>query len=302
MIDVNWDDLRIFLTVARHGTLAQAAARLAVDPTTVGRRIQRLEQALSATLFEHTPAGHVLTARGNALLVQAELMEAAMIVAAEGGSAAKGAAEGTIRISLSEGFGAAVVAPHLVEFTAAHPRIGIELVASSGFLNPSRREADIAIMLARPKSGPLIVRKLTDYQLGLYASATAPPLSTIEDALERPIVGYVPDLIYAPELRYLDDLPGKPTATITSSSINAQAQIIRSGAGVGILPCFIGTPDPALRRVMADEIDIQRRLWIVVHRDMRNIARVRLFIDWLDALVVRMRPILSGEQCATGAV
>jgi DNA-binding transcriptional LysR family regulator len=290
---MNWDDLRIFLGVARHGTLAQAAIRLAVDPTTVARRIQRLEQALSATLFEHTPAGHLLTARGNALLVQAEAMEEAMIAAAESGAAGKGAAEGTIRISVSEGFGSGIVAPHLGDFAAAHPRIGIELVASSGFLNPSRREADIAIMLARPKSGPLIVRKLTDYHLGLYASAAAPVPATIEAALARPIIGYVPDLIYAPELRYLDDLPGKPTATITSSSINAQAQIIRSGAGLGVLPCFIGTPDPGLRRLMPGEIDIQRRLWIVVHRDMRNIARVRLFIDWLDALVTRVRPILS---------
>lgn len=293
---MNWDDLRIFLAVARLGTLSQAAGRLGIDPTTVARRLQRLELLLGATLFEHTPSGHILTSRGTALLVQAQTMEGAMIAATERGGSAKGIAEGTIRVSVSEGFGSAIIAANLVDFANAHPGIGIELVASTGFLNPSRREADIAIMLARPKRGPLIVRKLTDYRLGLYGSRDKADVLSLSTLGEHRLIGYVPDLIYAPELRYLDDVPGNLTASLTSSSVNAQAQLVKSGAGIGILPCFLADGDPGLQRFLPDDVDIQRAFWLVVHRDMRGIARIRLFIAWLDDLVASLRPFFSGEH------
>jgi len=292
---MNWDDLRIFLAVARQGTLAQASARLAIDATTVARRIRRLETGLSTTLFEHTPTGHVLTARGTALLAQAQVMEEAMIAATERGGG-KGAAEGTIRVSVSEGFGTGIIARHLGDFASQHPAIAIELVASTGFLNPSRREADLAIMLARPKSGPLVVRKLTDYHLGLYGAVGCPAPSARADVEGHRIVGYVPDLLYSPELRTLDDIGVNPVASLTSTSINAQAQLIRGGAGIGILPCFIADADPGVVRLLSGEIDIVRAFWLVVHRDMRSITRIRLFIDWLDALVLRLRPLLMGES------
>ncbi len=291
---MNWDDLRIFLAVARQGTLAQAAARLAIDPTTVARRVQRLESSLGATLFEHTPLGHVLTTRGTALLDQAQMMEEAMVAATERGGSAKGIADGTIRVSVSEGFGSGIIAPNLADFSNAHPGIVIELVASTGFLNPSRREADIAIMLARPKRGPLIVRKLTDYGLGLYGRRDRTDISSLSVLNEHRMIGYVPDLIYSPELRYLDDVPGNLSASLTSTSVNAQVQLVRSGAGIGILPCFIADHDPALQRFLSEEIDIHRAFWLVIHRDMRGIARIRLFIDWLDELVAKLRPLFIG--------
>jgi DNA-binding transcriptional LysR family regulator len=291
---MNWDDLRIFLAVARQGTLAQAAARLAIDPTTVARRVQRLESSLGATLFEHTPLGHVLTTRGTALLDQAQMMEEAMVAATERGGSAKGIADGTIRVSVSEGFGSGIIAPNLVDFSSAHPGIVIELVASTGFLNPSRREADIAIMLARPKRGPLIVRKLTDYGLGLYGRRDRTDISSLSALSEHRMIGYVPDLIYSPELRYLDDVPGNLSASLTSTSVNAQVQLVGSGAGIGILPCFIADRDPALQRFLSEEIDIHRAFWLVIHRDMRGIARIRLFIDWLDELVAKLRPLFIG--------
>jgi DNA-binding transcriptional LysR family regulator len=290
---MNWDDLRIFLSVARDGTLAQAGARLNVDPTTVARRIQRLERALATSLFEHTASGHVLTARGNALLSQAQTMEESVIAATEGGSTGSGATQGTFRISVSEGFGNGIIAPHLHEFAALYPEIAIELVASTGFLNPSRREADIAIMLARPKSGPLVVRKLADYRLGLYGTGQGLPKTMAELGAHR-LVGYVPDLIYSPELRYLDEVGGTPVASLASSSVIAQAHLVRSGAGVGILPCFIAGSDPAFERLLPEEIDFSRAFWLVVHRDMRGITRIRLFIDWLDQLVKRLRGLLLG--------
>lgn len=293
---MNWDDVRIFLAVVRHGTLAQAALRLGIDPTTVSRRLQRLETAISGTVFEHTPAGHVLTARGAALLNQAELMEAAIVEAMERSTGGRGAAEGVIRVSASEGFGTSMIAAHLHEFCTLYPAITVELAASTGFLNLTRREADIAIMLARPKSGPLLVRRLTPYTLGLYAGQDHPAPDSLAALKDARMVGYVPDLIYAPELRYMDELPGTPAAASASTSIHAQAQMIRTGAGIGILPCFLADPDPQLKRVLAHEISISRTFWLVLHKDKRAIARIRLFIDWLTALVARMEPLLVGRK------
>ena len=293
---MNWDDLRIFLAVARGRTLHAAARQLDVDATTVARRIARLEAATELTLFEHTPAGHVLTPRGQQLLLHAQAMEAAARAADANSGAQSGHVGGTVRVSVSEGFGGWIMAPHLGAFADAHPDIAVELAASTGFLNPSRREADIAIMLARPNSGPLTVRKLTDYHLGLYGPVGTEAPESVDALQARRLVGYVPDLIYSPALRYLDDVAGELSASLTSTSVNAQAMMVRCGAGLGILPCFIGDADPGLVRLLRAEIDIRRAFWLVVHRDVRGIARVKAFVEWLDALMVGLQPLIRGDR------
>ncbi|NNM77167.1 LysR family transcriptional regulator [Sphingomonas sp. ID1715] len=290
---MNWDDLRIFLAVARTGTLSAAGRRLALDATTVARRLGRLEAEVGRSLFEVTTAGHILTARGQELLTHVQAMESAAIACAEGAQA--GSVGGTIRVSVAEGFGTNVIAPHLGEFADAHPGIGVELVTSSGFLNLSRREADLAVMLARPRQGPLVARKLTDYHLGLYAQAGTVPPATLEELTAERLVGYVPDLIYAPELHYLEEVAPGLTPALSSTSVNAQAAMIRSGAGIGILHCFVGDADQGFQRVFPDRIDIRRAYWLVMHRDLRGVARVKAFVDWLDRLIVRMRPLLVGR-------
>lgn len=292
---MQWDDLRIFLAVARTGTLSAAGGRLQLDPTTVARRLSRLEAAVGRSLFEITPAGHILTPRGQELLTHAQAMESAAIACAEGATGAAQAGS-TIRVSVSEGFGTWFVAPHLGRFLEKQPGMIVELVASTGFLNPSRREADVAIMLARPKRGPLVTRKLTDYHLGLYGRKGIAGVSSRADLSHHRLIGYVPDLIYAPELDYLHEaLPGL-SANLSSTNVNGQASMIRSGAGIGVLPCFIGDSDPQMERLLASEIDIRRSFWLVVHRDLRGIGRVKLFCAWLDALTTEMRPLLEGRR------
>lgn len=292
---MDWDKLQYFLSVAHHGTLARAGAALHVDATTVSRRVSALETALGQTLFERAPTGFVLTAAGRALVPHAEAMAAA---AARIHSARAGGAglSGQLRISVSEGFGNSFIAPRLARFTAAHPELEIDLVASSGFLNPSRREADMAVLLARPRKGPLITRKLSDYSLGLYAPADrhdwhARAATMPLTRAEIPVVGYVPDILYAPELDYLGEIESGLSADLRSSSILAQRQMIASGAGVGVLPCFLAACDPRLVRIRADQL-IARTFWLALHRDVAPQPRIRAFIDWLDAEVRENRTIL----------
>lgn len=291
--------MRVFLALARTGTLAAAARILAQDATTVARRIQRLEAVISTTLFEHGPQGQALTEAGHRLLAHAEAMESGAL-AIQQNAESGGALSGTIRVSLSEGFGTAFIAPRLASFTASCPGISIDLIASTGFLNPSRREADVAIMLARPRGGPLIASKLTDYRLGVYASRRhlreVGPLASPHELRNRPLIGYVPDLIYAPELRYLAEVDDQLDAHIRSSSILAQAALIAGGAGCGILPCFLGDSLGGLVRLFADEVAIERRFWLVVHRDMRRVARIESFLAWLRAQVAASQPLLLGRR------
>lgn len=282
---MNWDNLHIFLCLARHGNLSRAARALGVDPTTVSRRIAALEAQLQQALFERTAEGFVLTAYGRALLPNAEDMERAFDrIERVGGDGRH--LTGQLRVSVSEGFGTHFIGPRLGAFVSSHPALEIDLVATSGFLNPSRREADLAILLTRPRRGFLKVRKLTDYSLRLYAPVTRTDWQRLlrgEVGLQQsgiPVVGYIPDLIYAPELRYLGEIESGLEATVRSSSINAQREMIAGGAGVGILPCFMADIDPRLTRVLAGH-SIQRSFWLAMHKDVASQPRVREFAGWL---------------------
>lgn len=297
---MEWDDLRFFLAVAGEGQLAKAGARLGVDATTVGRRLRRLEQALGQTLFEQTKEGQSLTEAGERLLQRAEGMErqAREIEAASAGASGPDLT-GSIRVSVSEGFGTWFVAHHLPDFVAQHPRLGVDLVASSGFLNPSRREADIAILLDRPRKGPLFTRKLTDYALRLYASrawlAAHGPVRSKAELKGHPLVGYVPDLLYAPELRYLTEIAPELEPRLRSTSINAQYRLVAAGAGIAVLPCFIGDSDAGLVRLL-DGVVIRRSFWLVTHADTRRAGRIGAFTDWLTFLVAARQGMLMGTE------
>lgn len=294
---MNWDSLHIFLNVARHGNLVRAARALKVDPTTVSRRIAALETQLQQTLFERTSEGFALTAYGRALLPHAEEMELAYSRIERVSSDARNLT-GQLRVSVSEGFGTHFIAPRLKEFTAAHPQLEIDLVASSGFLNPSRREADLAILLTRPRRGLLKVRKLTDYALGLYAPKSREDWHNAQAGVLRqsaiPVVGYIPDFVYAPELRYLDEIESGLEASIRCTSINAQREMIAGGAGIGVLPCFMANQDPRLTRIMPGK-SILRSFWLAMHKDVASQPRVRTFIGWLTQLVMQEAAILREE-------
>lgn len=293
---INWNELRDFLAVARAGQYARAAASLGVDPATIGRRLRRLEQSLGFTLFEQTREGQLLTEAGERLLAQVEVMGQAVETIAD--LQGVGGLSGHLRVSVSEGFGIWFVAKYLRSFTDRYPLLTVDLVATSGFLNPSRREADMAIMLARPRTGPVVSGKLSDYQLCLYGASHylaefGEPGSVDDLAAHHRLIGYVPDLLYAPELRYLGEIDERLNAHTRSSSINAQYEMVKMGAGIGVLPCFIGDSDPSLRRILA-EVTIQRSFWIVMHRDTRTLQRVQVFRNWLQDIVVQHRAELLG--------
>jgi len=274
----DWDDLRVFLAVARARRMAPAARTLGVDATTIGRRIARLSDALGAELFESVGIEKRLTDRGQALFRHAEAIESAALAAMGEVTGDSRSLSGQVRLSVAEGFGTWVLAPALPAFHRTHPDIQIDLVTASGFLNPSKREADMAVMLARPRSGKLVASKLGDYRLRLYASRAYLDLYGLPDRADElkrhTLISYVPELIFAPELDYLAEIGVGLEPKLRSTSINIQHRLITGGAGIGMLPTFIGDRDPNIVELLADEKEIRRSFWLVTHSDTRGLARI----------------------------
>jgi DNA-binding transcriptional LysR family regulator len=296
----DWDDLRIFIGAARAGSLGGAAQRLGVDTATVGRRVARLETAVKSTLLVRSPSGLQLTATGAQLLQIALEAEAVMENAAR--VTRPDVVGGTVRISTAEGFGSAVLAPALPGLSAQRPGLRVELAAQTGFLSPSRREVDMAITLSPPEGGRLIIEPLTAYQLALYAAPAylerRPAPGVVEGLRDHQIVSYVDDLIYTPELRYLDEVLPNLTPTLASSSIQAQRAIIAAGGGVGVLPCFMAQ---GLVRLLEADILIERRFWLSTHADVHDTARGRAVRGWLRQLVADRRRDLMPYAAAEPA-
>lgn len=279
----DWDDLRIFLAVARARRIAPAARALGIDATTIARRLARLGQALDAELFEQIGSDRILTTHGAALFRHAESIEGAAFSALAEVRGERESFNGHVRISVAEGFGTWILAPGLPSFHAQHPGIQLDVVTASGFLNPSKRETDMAVMLARPQRGNLLVQRLADYRLHLYASRDylerTGPVQERCGLQGRSLIGYVPDYLFAPELSYLEEVGPDAEATIRSSSIAIQRRLVLDGAGIGVLPDFMTATDDTLVRLLEQEVEITRTFWLVTHRDTARLARIRAVAD-----------------------
>lgn len=285
---MNWDDLRIFLAVARAGQILGAARRLGLNHATVSRRLSALEEALSAKLFRRQTNGCELTESGSRFLVVAERVEREMNEVR--GAVADGSqtVTGTVRIGAPDGFGVAFLAPRLGALTARNPGLSVQLVPVPRSFSLSRHEADIAITVDRPQEGRLVARKLVDYTLGLYASAgylRRNGIPETREALnEHALVGYVPDLVIDPTLDYAAEFSPGWNARFQVSSALGQLEAVRAGAGIGILHSFIARSAGDLVPVPCCP-PIRRAYWLVYHESMRPLRSVRVVAEFVNAAV-----------------
>ena len=285
---MNWDDVRVFLAVARAGQILSASKRLGINHATLSRRVTALEEALGTLLLVRRTNGCDLTAEGEIFLHAAERMEAERMVAQGALGRVDGAVSGTVRIGAPDGFGVSFLAPRLGALTARFPALRIQLVPVPRSFSLSQREADIAITLERPDQGRLVSAKLTDYTLGLYASAGylaahgAP--ATIEALKAHRRIGYVEDLLFTASLDFTGEVMRNWDAAFEISSATGQTEAVRSGAGIGILHNYIARLDPTLIRILPDTT-IRRAYWTTYHESARNLPRVRTMVSFLQALV-----------------
>jgi DNA-binding transcriptional LysR family regulator len=280
---MDWDDLRVFLAVVRSESLSGAGKRLRIDPATVGRRIARLEEALSVRLFVKSPQGYEVTAAGGRLTLHAERVEAALDGASEALSGPQGMT-GQIRIGAPDGCANYLLPQVLARICDENPGLQVQLVALPRVFNLSKREADMAIGVSRPEAGRLSVQKLTDYRLHLAASraylASHAAICHPADLAAHRFVGYIPDMIFDKELDYLSGI-GVGPPPIASNSVSVQLNFLRQGAGVGVVHDFALPAAAELVRVLPKEISLTRSFWLIRHADDGRVARLTRFADAL---------------------
>lgn len=293
MSTLDWDDLRLFLAVARAGRMAGAGRRLGMDHSTVARRLTRLEALVGSRLLDRGPRGVQLTEAGQKLVDHAERIEGEVIAATAtlGGSDAR--ISGAVRLATPEAFGTYLVAPYAHRLHQTHPDLRLELAPEPQLVSLANRDADVAILLHRPTSGPIVARHLIDYRLGLYASRSYldahGPISA-DRLSDHPFAWYIDARIDIPELRFLSEVSADAVPVFRSTSIAAQHAAVAGGLGLGVLHLFAAEDDPNLVRLLPETVEIRRSYWLAIHADQQRLPRVRAVVDFLHAIVDEARP------------
>lgn len=280
----NWDDIRLFLAVARAESLTRAAPVVRMDPATLSRRIARLEQRMGAALFIKSPQGYRLTDTGARLRAAAGEAEGALAAALEPATGETGLT-GQIRIGAPDGAANFLLPQVCAAIGAENPDLEIQILALPRVVNLSRREADMAVTVSPPKAGRLGVEKIADYRLHLAQLRNAPAPTSVAAIKGRPVVGYIPDMIFDKELDYLGPL-GAGGVAMASNSVSVQLQMLRAGGGIGFVHDFILPFAPELVRVLVDDVSLTRSFYLVRHRADQPSERLNRFAD---ALTVGMQ-------------
>ena len=290
---VDWDHLRYFLILARGKTLTNAARLMGVEHSTVARRIQALEQSLGMQLFKREATGYELTVEGLALIPRVEQMEQSFLQIEK-----PNPLQGRVRIGAPEGFGTAFLARLLAEFSQHYPLLTIDLIPVPKTIRLSHREADIVISIERPKSGPFIITRLTNYSLKLYGSQQYlqrnSPIRRVADLSEHRFVDYIDDLVYSSALYRLERLPLQLTACFRSNSILAQQIAVSAGAGLAILPRFIAVDQPELQEVLSSDVNFTHTFWMLTLVDLQHEPKIKLVWDFLRKQADLQQELLMG--------
>lgn len=277
---MHWDDLRIFLAVARDESLSAAARRLRIDPATVSRRTARLEDQIGAALFAKSPQGYALTDAGQRMMDHALRAEQAVLAATEEIAGEATRLSGQIRIGAPDGAANFVLPQVCARIHEQNPDLEIQIVALPRLFNLSRREADMAVTVSAPSAGRLLVQKIASYDLHLAATQayldSHPPINDLRDLKDHKMIGYIPDMIFDKELDYLGDLAGGKLA-FASNSVLVQLNWLRLGAGVGIVHDFALPSAPELVRILRDRFSLSRAFHLVRHQDDARLERMNRF-------------------------
>lgn len=298
---LDWDDFKVFLSVARAGTLSAAARLLQVDQSTMSRRLASFEAAAGARLFDRTPSGYLLTAAGEAVRGPVEDLESRAIAIERQLLGRDARPTGEVRLAASDSFAAWFVLPRLAAFHTRYPGIRIELVTGNQPVNLARREADISLRLSKPQEPNLIARRLGQAAWGVYAASSylaryGKP--TLRGRLrEHRVVGLDPELRGTVGARWLAQHGDLGEVALTCNSLVSQAAAIVAGLGLGPLPCLFGDREPHLERALPRTIG-HHDIWLVVHPDVKSSARVRSVMDYLKEILARDAALVSGNSTA----
>lgn len=298
---LSWSDLQSFLAIARSGSLAGAARMLAVNHSTVFRRLNALEEQLGVRLFERHATGYAPTAAGEEMVAVAERVEDEVLELERRLLGRDIELRGTLRVTTTDTLAQSLLARHLRTFHDAYREIALELLTSNAFFSLSRREADVALRPSRQPDETMVGRRLAEIAVALYASRDyvarhgRPDRS---DALAgHALVTGDSSLAHLPATRWLTSRASSQAVTLALRCNSWMSQLAAARAGLGLvaLPCFLADPEPELVRVLPPEPALASELWLLTHADLRRTARVRAFMDHMAAGIRQDRGLLEGR-------
>lgn len=288
---MKWDDVSVFLAVARHGSMRAAGRARGLSQPTIARRLAAFEAALGGmVLFDRLPEGLRITTAGEQLLPAAESVEAAVLTLERRRAAASPVLTGTVRVSTGEAAAGFLARGLSAPITPAlPPGLTLELVQSRQTDNLARREADMALWHQPPESGDIFASKAGTFAVSVYRRRGAAAAAWIT---------YTEEQSHFAPARWVQrqvEETGIPVV-LRASSMLMHLEAIRAGTGRGVLPCYVGDGHPLLERLMPPVPELAAEYWIIVHRDLRRAARVRAAVDWVKALFAAQRDVLAGRE------
>ena len=287
MLDFEWNDLQSFLAIAETGTLSGAARRLGVTQPTMGRRLKAMEARLGTRLLEATPGGFVPTAAGEAILADVGRANDELIAARRKITGQDLRLEGTVRVTTVEILASEVVIPAIAALCTDHPGVTVELLADNRALSLSKREADLALRVAGFEGNQLFARKVGSIRHALYIG------QALNADASHPLITVLEDQEHLPQVAWFHKHIGDKPVALRSNDRALQAEAVAAGLGIACLPTIVGETTPGLQRIATKTEPPKRDIWLGVHRDMRQMPRIRATIDAIVE-VCRRLPALRG--------
>jgi DNA-binding transcriptional LysR family regulator len=286
---MDWDDVCVFLAVAREGSMRAAGRALGLSQPTIARRLTAFEATFGGpSLFDRLPEGLHLSAAGEQLVAAAESVEDAVLTLERRHPAASPVLSGTVRVSTGECAAGFLARSLSGPATTLPSGITLELVFEPGHTaNLARREADMALRHQPPETGDFYISRAGTFACAIYRRRGA-------DAARW--VTYTDEQAHYAPARWVQrqvEETGKPVA-LRASSMLMHLEAIRAGTGCRVLPCYVGDAHSLLERLTPPIPEIAAEYWIIVHRDLRRSACVRAVIDWVKALFAEQRDVLAG--------
>jgi DNA-binding transcriptional LysR family regulator len=297
---MEWSDIRVFLQVVREGTMAGSTNSLQMDHSTISRRIARLERVAGVPLFERAGRRLAITKEGARLADAAEKLESIIIREFNSLSESHSEISGRVRIGTTEEFGVHYLATRLPAIINAHADLEIELVPMSRSFSLATREVDICVTMDRPTTGDIRCKKLTSFCFGLFGSSSLldeKPRPTSWSQLQGNLrCSYIPEMLHTLSLDFKFDNDYQSGARYRSTSIGVQLAAVAGGHAVAILPCFVGSSDKRLERLLPDEISFERDYWLTVHDDLASSPKVRAVMTTIAEHVASDRALFCGSE------
>jgi DNA-binding transcriptional LysR family regulator len=299
--DLNWDDLRIVLAVARQGSLSAAARSLGITHSTVYRRLGAIEHKMGARLFERFRDGYAPTPAGENAASVAERFAEEVLQLERRFAGEDLRPSGIVRITTTDTI-ATLLARHLSALRAAHPEIKLEVAVSNAIANLTRRDADIAIRPTPRPTDTLMGRRIAEIAHAIYGSRECLSRSSAKRLSAHEWIGLDESLAGTAIGRWLAENISEAQVACWVDALPALRDAAVAGMGLALLPCYVGDITPGLTRAFQKQLpELRSGLWLLTHHDLRRAARIRAVIDFLATSLASDRPLIEGKRKTAGS-